>query len=221
MKKALWLIPIALILIIAGLLVWQFLIKDNVLVDEAPYYEPFDVAGSWIVGEDADASGLIQDGSYEITINSISDTFWVTAGKDFSDGVYEVEATPLEGALDNGYGMIFRVDEDDGDFYLFKISSDGYGYIGRCQNACQETQVFVSNDWFPSPNIIEGFGVTNKLRVSAVGPDMTFYVNDVEVGQIRDDELKRGDIGLIAETFAPGGVRVAYDNFKVTPIEND
>jgi hypothetical protein len=221
MKKALWLIPIALILIIVGLLVWQFLLKDNVLADEEPYYEPFDGAGTWMVGEDADASGLVQDGSYEITINSISDTFWVTAGKDFSDGVFEVEATPLEGALDNGYGMIFRVDEDDGDFYLFKISSDGYGYIGRCRNFCQETLVFVSNDWFPSPNIIEGFGVTNSLRVSAAGPEMTFYVNDVEVGQITDDELKRGDIGLIAETFAPGGVRVAFDNFSVTPIEDD
>ena len=221
MKKAPLLIPIALICIIVVALVWQFLIKGNVLADKEPYYEPFDGAGTWMVGEDADASGLVQDGSYEIVINSISDTFWVTAGKDFSDGVFEVEATPLEGALDNGYGMIFRVDEDDGDFYLFKISSDGYGFIGRCQNHCQETQAFVSNDWFPSPNIIEGFGETNKLRVSAAGSEMTFYVNDVEVGQITNDELKRGDIGLIAETFAPGGVRIAFDNFKVTPFEDN
>lgn len=220
MKKTVWLIIGTVTALIILILSWQLFFRKILAPGEDSYFEPFDSAGTWMVGDDATASGTVHDGIYEITVNQFGDIFWVTAGKDFSDGVFEVEARPVEGSIDNGYGIIFRVDEDDGAFYVFKVSSDGYAFIGRCNDFCLETQVFESKEWFSSPVIVQGLNVTNTLRVSAAGSEMAFYVNDIQIGQISDDALKRGDIGLIAETFAPGGVRIAFDNYTVTPIEN-
>jgi hypothetical protein len=47
---------------------------------------------------------------------------------------------------------------------------------------------------------------------------MIFYVNETEVGRAADETLTQGDIGLVAETFAPGGLRVHFDDFSVTPL---
>lgn len=147
------------------------------------------------------------------------DVFWSTAGRNFSDGIFEVDATPLDGAIDNGYGLLFRVDENNEDFYVFKISSDGYVYIGRCQDGCRIDEALVDKDWFVSESVLIGFNVTNHLSVKAFGEIMVFYVNGVEVGKANDGLLRNGDIGLLAETFTPGGLRVAFDNFHVQPQE--
>ena len=50
---------------------------------------------------------------------------------------------------------------------------------------------------------------------------MIFYVNDEEVGRATDDSLDKGDIGLLTETFAPGGLQVAFDNFSVQPKSSE
>jgi hypothetical protein len=200
-------------------LAWRQFGPSGVTVNTGPYLETFDSAGTWSLGEDPDARALLVDGRYEMTVQLGGDVFWGTAGKVFADGVYEVEAVPLEGTLDNGYGMLLRVNQSDSDFYLLKVSSDGYVFAGLCRAGCAETTALVGNDWFASPAVSQGFGVTNRLRVLANGSELTFYVNDVEVGRVTDASLRSGDIGLLAETFAPGGLRVAFDNFAVTPLE--
>ena len=124
----------------------------------------------------------------------------------------------MEGALDNGYGMLFRVNSEDGRFYMFKVSSDGFVFIGLCDSSCADVQVLADRDWFGSLAVNQGLGATNRLRVVATGPEMIFYVNDTEVGRVEDDTLGQGDIGMMAETFTPEGLTVAFDNFSVTPL---
>jgi len=92
--------------------------------------------------------------------------------------------------------------------------------VGRCADSCLEQEALVNQDWFDSPSIQTGFGVTNHLKVDVTGSEMVFFVNGVEVGRATDDTLKKGDIGLLAETFTPGGLIVAFDNFRIIPIED-
>lgn len=210
---------------IAALLVFAWWLVPRLLspVETEPYAETFEAAGEWTAGEGVTAAGHVVDGVYEMTIEPdlSGDSFWTTAGRNFADGVYQVEATPLEGAEDNGYGMLLRVDTAAERFYVFKVSSDGYVYIGLCSDSCSDQQALVERDWFGSPAVAQGLGVTNMLRVVAEGPDMVFFVNDVEVGRVSDTTVENGDIGMLAETFTPGGLRVAFDNFTVIPLEND
>lgn len=188
-------------------------------IQTTPYLETFDVAGTWITGEGAQAMGEVTNGVYEMTLggDTIDQKYWASGGRNFADAVYQVEATPLDGTPDNGYGMLFRVDRDRESFYIFKVSSDGYVLIALCTEGCSVQQSLVGTDWFDSRAVLPGFDTTNILRVEADGPEMTFYVNDVEVGRAIDDTLKNGDIGLYGETFAPGGLKIAFDNFNVSP----
>ena len=212
----------AITIILAATLAWWFLLRDTgPPLERGPYTEPFNEPGTWTVGDDATAAGAIQNGVYEMSVEQSGDIFWVTSGRNFANATYQVAATPVEGTLDNGYGMLFRVDSEDSAFYIFKVSSDGYVYIGRCTDSCLQVNVLVDRDWFASDAVQQGLNVTNILRVEANGSDMIFYVNDTEVGRATDQELTQGDIGLVAETFAPGGLRVQFDNFNVTPLDSN
>jgi hypothetical protein len=184
-----------------------------------PYLETFDTAGNWGVGSDLNTIGEIVDGRYELLVRTEIDRFWTNAGRVFANGVYEVEATHIAGPIDNGYGMLFRIDDRSNSFYAFQVSSDGYIWIAYCGDGCLEERPLVQNGWFASTAVNQGLNATNRLRVHADGSNFTFYVNDQEVGRATDNAIARGDIGLAVETFGEGGVRIAFDNFSVTPLE--
>jgi hypothetical protein len=184
-----------------------------------PFEERFDSAGKWGTGTDIDVEGDVRDGRYEFLVKNDLGLFWTTAGESLRDGVYEVEATQLEGPLDNGYGMLFRVDTDENSFYMFEVSGDGYVWTGLCRERCEaEETPFIENGWFQSDAVNSGLDATNVLRVRAEGGNLIFFVNDQEVGRVTDNTLDAGDIGLVVETFGEGGVLVAFDNFTVMPL---
>jgi hypothetical protein len=184
-----------------------------------PYLETFDTAESWGMGSDGNTVGEIVDGRYELLVRPAVDRFWTSAGQTFANGVYEVEATQVAGPIDNGYGMLFRIDGRTDSFYAFQISGDGYVWIAHCAKGCAEERALVQGGWFESTAVYQGLNQTNRLRVRAEGGNFTFYVNDQEVGRATDSAIARGDIGLVVETLGEGGVRVAFDNFSVTPLE--
>lgn len=182
-----------------------------------PFIESFDNPGAWSAGEDAYSIGGVVDGVYDFKVLENDVSRWASAGKTFGDGIYELEATPVEGPLDNGYGLLFRADADKGDFYLFKVSADGYVWIGRYRDGAEETTI-IGNRWFESPAVIPSLNVTNKLRVQAEAGNMIFYVNDQEVGRVTDNTFQSGDVGLLVQTLGGGGVRVLFDNLSVSPL---
>jgi hypothetical protein len=182
-----------------------------------PFVETFDEPGDWGTGEDAYSIGVISDGVYDFTVLENDIARWASAGRNFSDGVYELEATPVEGPLDNGYGLIFRADPEAGDFYLFKVSADGYVWIGRYKGGAEEVTI-IGDHWFESPAVLRGLDVTNVLRVQAEAGNMIFYVNEQEVGRVTDTTFASGDVGVLVQTLGGGGVRVLFDNLSVQPL---
>lgn len=182
-----------------------------------PFIESFDEPGNWGTGEDAYSVGTIVDGVYDFKVLENDISRWASAGKSFDDGVYEVEATPVEGPLDNGYGLLFRANPEAGDFYLFKVSADGYVWIGRYKNGAEETNI-IGDHWFESPAVLRGLNVTNRLKVQAEAGNLIFYVNDQEVGRVTDNTFSSGDVGLLVQTLGGGGVRVLFDNLSVNPL---
>jgi hypothetical protein len=135
--------------------------------------------------------------------------------------VYEVEATAVAGPVNNGFGMVFRLDEDADNFYLFKISSDGFVWIGKLVNGgLEENRPLVQDWWFESSAVKTGLNETNVLGVRAESGNMIFFVNDQEVGRVTDNSFRSGDIGVMAETLGLGGVQVHFDNFTVSPLDD-
>ena len=164
------------------------------------------------------------NGRYELLVNKPSGQFYTTAGESFADGIYQVEATQVEGNLDAGYGMVFRLNSNDGSdsFYLFEISSDGYAWIGRCDNGCNTDadQVALVNEWwFETPLIKQGLGETNVLRVNAESGNMIFFHQRHSGGRVTDDALRRGRHWSVGGDAGFPNVKVAFDNFSVQPLE--
>lgn len=185
------------------------------------YSETFDAPGTWRVESSGDVVGEVRDGVFDFTVNADELTSWTTAGEDFSDGIFSVEATQVAGPDNNAYGMLFRVDDENDNFYSFQISGDGYVWIGRYKDGgAIEVEPIVEDWWFESPVINQG-NATNKLSVQAEGQNLIFYVNDQEVGRVTDDAFSSGDIGLMVRTLGVGGVQVQFDNFNLEPLPSN
>jgi hypothetical protein len=184
------------------------------------YEETFDEPGTWRTDSNADVQGEVREGVYDFEVLADDLHFWTSPGLQFSDGFFEVEATQVEGPDNNAFGMLFRMDDENNNFYSFQISGDGYVWIGLYEDGIQANEALVNGWWFESTAIRPGSGVKNKLGVRAEGDNMIFYVNDIEVGRISDDTHASGDIGLIVRSLGIGGVHVQFDNFTVTPLDN-
>ncbi|MDJ0756533.1 MAG: hypothetical protein QNJ45_23570 [Ardenticatenaceae bacterium] len=185
------------------------------------YFATFEDAGFWAEGDllEADgtleAQGYVTSGVFEFEAVAAEGLYWTTAGESFGDGVYEVEVTAVDGTINNGYGILFfynEKDEENSDFYLFEISSDGFVWIGRCDNSCDEFEILVDEGWFESSAVLQGINVTNRLTVEVTGGSMRFLVNGIEVGTATDTALTSGDVGLLVESFDEGGVKIHFDN---------
>ena len=186
---------------------------------DQPYAETFEERNRWGVGEDYEKEGKVENGVYDMLVKADRGIVWSTSGREFGNAVYQVDATQMEGPLDSGYGMMIRADET-GSFYLLEVSADGFVWIGRCADYCDADEtVLVNGDWFPSTAVNTGLEVMNQLQISADNANLTFSVNGQIVGTATDTTFARGDIGVLVETLGAGGVRVHFDNFLVTPIE--
>jgi uncharacterized protein YcbK (DUF882 family) len=75
--------------------------------------------------------------------------------------------------------------------------------------------VLNSDDWLSSDAIHLG-AATNLLEVVCQGVTMTFFVNGVQLAQVRDGGYSRGDVGLYAGSFFEPGVEIHFDNLTVT-----
>ena len=188
--------------------------------NDGKYDEPFDAQGTWGVGNSDDVIGLVSNGIYDMTVKDNYGLYLATAGKSFSDGIYEVEAAQLSGSVNNGYGMLIRVDYDIDSYYVFEVSGDGFVWIGYCTALCDEVaDSLVGGGWFRSTVVRSGLQETNHLKVVADGFRLTFFVNGVQVGRTSDSRLTVGDIAVMVETLGRGDVQVGFDNFAVTPPE--
>lgn len=198
-----------------------FLIPLLIGCQAEPYQTTFDAKGTWGTGNEPDVTGNVQGGVYDMVVEAESGIFWATANQSLGYGTYRLEATQVDGPLDNGYGLMFLMDTQRNDFYLFEVSGDGFVWIGRCMERCNEDIVpLVEDGWFPSDAVKVGINQTNVLRVEARDGAMKFYVNDTLVGEAVDTVLTEGDIGVAVETYGAGGVQIHFDNFTFEPADS-
>lgn len=185
----------------------------------------------------------IADGVLRLTADDMNSGPFSAARQHFSDFDLRVQAAPVAGPADNGYGVIFRLQDNgntdlsDDSYYWFLISSDGYYQVMRVLNGESKRL----SDWIPSDAILPGLNVTNTLRVVATGNRFRFYVNNQPlplcvpdnpdgestftalnecvqgqmVDELVDAAIANGRIGVIAHTFSEPGVVVEFDNLVV------
>jgi hypothetical protein len=169
--------------------------------------------GDWLIeGDDAGRTAVLND-QLIINIEEPNLLQYTTLNEPiFADFVLEVDVTQLAGDLENSYGVLFRM-QNPGQFYRFDITGNGLYVLER--HNVDGTWTRFLDDWVDSAAIKQGLTATNRLKVVAQGPMLSFYVNDQLLQQVNDASYAAGQIALDAGTFGRGGLEVAFDNVVV------
>jgi 3-keto-disaccharide hydrolase len=181
-----------------------------------PYADDFSMPDSgWKTASDEAIKIGVQDGALHFTIDDLDTIAWSTPkDKRFGDFVLDVDATQVDGPIDNTYGVIFRY-QDDRNFYRLDISGDGYYAVFKRKDG-QWTKV---QEYVETPTIKQG-NATNHLQVIAKGSQFTFNVNGQAVKTFSDKDFSTGNIGVTAGTLSDSaGVHVAFDNVQVSEVK--
>jgi hypothetical protein len=166
------------------------------------------------VDSTADVERFVENGQYNMRVLTPSYVAWSECTNDeYTDFVVEVDAAQVSGPDNNTYGIIFRYGADAKEFYAFLISGDGF-YVFTVDGA-ERTEPEILVKWAESSAIKKG-AQTNHLKVVAVGGSMKYYVNDQLLGEVQDTRFSMGTVGFFVGSLDEGGVKVSFDNLKIS-----
>ena len=151
-----------------------------------------------------------EDGVYRIRVNQANADVWASPGLDLADARIEVDAIKVGGDRNNRFGILCRV--SPGQFYIFLVSSDGYYGIGKVidnQYQLLGSAALLQNEFIPKGSAYL------HLRVDCVEDLLRLFVNGEKIAEVRDQDLRSGDIGLAAGAYTANGADILFDNFQV------
>ncbi|MCC6500505.1 MAG: hypothetical protein IT313_09600 [Anaerolineales bacterium] len=148
-------------------------------------------------------------GGYRMLIRQPQMNFWSTPETDLRDVRIEADVVKLNGPAENRAGVMCRY--QNGNYYFFVISNDGYYAIGKFING--QTTLLGQTEMQAS-DLIQADTV-NHLRADCIGDSLTLYINYNLIAGAKDADLANGDVGVLAGSFTQPGVDVSFDNFVV------
>lgn len=163
--------------------------------------------GAWTLDLGRNPARFISDGALVIWVEDPDQLLWVSHSQTFADFYLEVDTAHVEGPLDNFIGIAFRL-QDNQNFYLFAISSDGMFSAGKYVKDKWQSLV----EWQPADAIETGEGSENRIGLLAVGDQIVLLVNNEELARVQDSFFARGKVALLAGSNTQGDVVVAFDN---------
>ncbi len=166
-----------------------------------------DPSSGWGESREEDYEHYYEGGEYHLLEREGDVAHWRWIDGEYADFTLEVDAHIVDGPLDSGYGLVFRLQDSD-NFYLFEVFGDGYYGLYKMVGGEWEDITFQE-----SPSIKPRKG-TNHLKVACQGSLIAAYINGERVEIVNDPSFQKGKVGLFVEAFEPDA-HVAFDNFEV------
>jgi 3-keto-disaccharide hydrolase len=178
---------------------------------------------TWYQGETASRSWWIEDGRYHVLVKVETSletdggfsTYKASAGS-FGDFTLSVDAEQILGPDNNGYGVLFRIQEGATSYYRFRISGDGWAKFDKNVNGVRMT----IREWEQSPSVNVG-NAENHIEIVANGNLFTFRVNGDTLYTVADSSFSSGYVGFSALKYvAQGGeLQIAFGNLMLRALE--
>ncbi|MBN1286726.1 MAG: protein kinase [Anaerolineae bacterium] len=180
---------------------------------EETFTNPLD----WRIESDDTHKFEVVDGAMEITVFEERSVRWNWLSGPayvFDDFVYSADVQLVEGQ-DENYGLIFRRSEDD-DFYMAQIiEGNVFEFWERRDGEWSDEPLLRALD----VEAIAPPGEVNNMRIEAVGPWVSFFINGEMVGEMvldGDGYLKSGRVGVFVGSLTGSTTTVArFDNVSV------
>jgi serine/threonine protein kinase/WD40 repeat protein len=175
-------------------------------------------SADWILQSGEVYSVQVLDGALEFAISEPLFFNWVLLdGRVFDDFIFSADLQLVEGENEN-YGVIFRHTEND-DFYLAQFVFEEYFELWEYRDGEFSDEPLLS---VYMPELIKDAGQLNHLRIEAVGPWLSFFVNGEMVASIilEGDVLLAGEIGVFFGSVEDSEFSVTrYDNVSVRAVD--
>jgi len=161
-------------------------------------------------------NGALKVGNGQMSLTPAADQYyWVANTANLYDDIDMcVSMTTVTGVTpeDAKAGLIFWY-VDVNNFYAFELAPNGKASVWRRQRGRWLSQVA----WQDAKGANQGDGAINELRVTTIGSQATFFVNDNLFKELTGSPPDNGqEIGFFAASPAAGAATFAFDNLKVT-----
>jgi hypothetical protein len=179
-------------------------------------FDSFDTnKNDWLIFTDSEQSRSVRNGKYVWSVQSTPGSLgvgfpqWPPGSNEVSDLYASVEMKAGEKTIDATYGLVFR------------DSADGYYFFGLNDKGLITVEEIIFNQAInilikPSETATVQRGKTNRISVVANRSHFVFYVNDQLFGELYDDSLERGYVGIFIGLKGSGAsAEVEFDNFRL------
>jgi hypothetical protein len=148
-------------------------------------------------------------------MQEFSQNFCTAGATDFSNFVYQIDMTILQGQTG---GIIFRgtnLDNSRQTYYDFQMSADGQYSLYR-SDLQHSSDIIIGQG--SSAAINQGNNKHNILAVIAIGTSLSLYVNFRLVTHIVDPTCTHGSIGVMTTADGASLTELIFRNAKVWKI---
>lgn len=130
--------------------------------------------------------------------------------KVFDVDVY-VQVKQISGDSHNLYGLVFR-GYDKANFYAMGVNADGdWGAFVCVDSSCKPIAGYERN-----AAVLKGAGAVNTLEALVSDTRFTFLINGVKVGEVDDNSVGNGVVGL----YAGPNVEASFTNLMIAQPAN-
>ena len=136
----------------------------------------------------------------------------------FSNFSFHFEVRVVEGAAENPYGLLFRMDTASGKaaYYRFLMLDDGRAKLEKRISGTTTTLV----DWIECPWVVPG--EAHMIQLTADCKRITVSIDYEHVIDVVDDSLGLGEIALVVFNLSEdAGFHVAYDQVSLFYYEGE
>lgn len=183
-------------------------VQPGVVLFEDDFSE---VSSSWGIWGRSGGTVTYDQGGLRILVKDSNYDFWSVAGKQYRDVQIESDVKRLGGPEDNDFGLICRY-QDNQNFYMFLVSSDGYYGIAKLKDN-QHSLIGITQLQYSGK--IQPAQVAHRMRADCDGETLRLYVDGVLLMEARDGDFPAGDVGVLAGAYSTSGVDILFDNFMV------
>lgn len=167
----------------------------------------------WCVVDQADRQFYFVGGTYHMVNQTTDLSIWCPkTDRTFSSFAFEADIAKVAGPNNWGFGLIFRQNGRDG--YRFSIAGDGHYSLSRYVAALEDYDDLIK---FTLSDAVRKGDTKNRLKVVARGNEITLYINDFWVAQIRDTgafAVTSGNIGM----YVGPGVHMTVNAVRVFAV---
>jgi hypothetical protein len=202
------LISIPMLMLMTGC-AWM---KPQVQSGDVLFQDDFEINTSgWDRYRDNAYEANYDRGSYRIKVDEPETMVWSLPDLNYSNVILRVQTWRSAGPEDNLFGVICRYENAD-NFIFFILSSDGFMGIGQYLDGSR--QLLTDESLLPFEAIRPNDNI-NLIEARCVEDDLALLINGQLAAQAKDETISTGDVGLLAGTYAQGGVEVRFDNFSM------